>query len=221
VDHDDLVRTAVAVAVAADRRAIEQAWLASLVTRDQSRRSVWPRLTFLRHLPQHGFVPSQHFHPTNCGVCGMRESEDAVTSECLASDAFWFRPIDIPWASAAVERFDGADDDHDVHRGRAVLEDIVDAIRSLPQSAQLTELNAALIGKLKSNKLERTVLLEALGYTGALPAAGYPSYATEFVSYDDANSRMPSQFYKKEWAYPVRFWTGVDGVDPARLPTGE
>jgi hypothetical protein len=196
------------VAAAADRRAIEQAWLASLVTRDQSRRSVWPRLTLLRHFPQHGFVPSQHFHPTQCGVCGMRESEDAVTSECLASDAFWFRPIDIPWASAAVERFDGADDGHDVHR-------------SLPESAQLTELNAALIGKLKSNKLERTVLLEALGYAGALPADGYPSYATEFISYDDANTRMPSQFYKKEWAYPVRFWTGVDGIDPARLPTGE
>jgi hypothetical protein len=208
------------VVAAADRRAIEQAWLASLVTRNQSRRSVWPRLTFLRHLPLHGFVPSQYFHPY-CGVCGMRESEDAVTSERLAGDAFWFRPINTLWAGAAVEWFDGADDDHDVHRGRAVLEDIVDAIRSLPESAQLTELNAALIGKLKSNKLERTVLLEALGYAGALPAGGYPSYATEFVSYDDANTRMPSQFYKKEWGYPVRFWTGVDGVDPARLPTGD
>lgn len=206
---------------AADRRAIERAWLASLVSRNQSRRSVWPRLTFLRHLPPHGFAPSQHFHPTYCGVCGMRESEDAVTSEDLAGDAFWFRGVNVPWASAAVEQFDGADDDHDVHRGRAVLDDIVDAIRSLPESAQLTELNAALVGTLTSNKLERTVLLEALGYAGALPVNGHPCYATEFVTYDDANSRMPSQFYKKEWAYPVRFWTGADGVDPARLPTGE
>ncbi|MBM2614389.1 hypothetical protein JIG36_02305 [Actinoplanes sp. LDG1-06] len=196
------------------------------------------RLTNRRPTAAHAQpASSRSYHPPSIGEAlpGARGTWNSRSSDRLAAqnakppgrssdDAvrlLWFRPISIPWAGAAVERFDGADDDHDVHRGRAVLEDIVDAIWSLPESAQLAELNAALIGKLKSSKLERTVLLEALGYAGALPAGGHPSYATEFVMFDEANRRMPSQFYKKEWAYPVRSWTGVDGVDPARLPTGE
>src|SRR4029079_18476012 len=127
-----------------------------------------------------------------------------------AGDRFWFRPIGVPWAAAAVEQFVAGDDVELVDQGRTVLAGIVSGIRSLPPSAQLTELNASLIGRVKSNKLERTILLEALGYAGILPVRGHPSYADEFIPYDDAQPQQPAQFYKKDWAYPIRFWTGAD-----------
>jgi len=220
VHHDPFIRHVVGVISSADQAAIERAWLASLVSRDQLRRSVWPRLIFLRHLPEHPFTPSRHFSATTCGACGIGEEVDPVTPDELADDRFWFRPISVPWATAAIEQFVADDGVELVDQGRTVLAGILSAIRSLPPSAQLTELNASLIGRVKSNKMERTILLEALGYAGVLPVAGHPSYADEFISYDDAHSRQPAQHYKKEWAYPIRFWTGADGVTEPALTFG-
>ena len=168
----------------------------------------------------HPFTPSRHFSPTQCGACGTREDVDPVTPDELAGDAFWFRHPNVPWAAAAIEQFVADDGGEVVNQGRTVLAGILSGIRSLPPSAQLTELNASLIGRVKSNKMERTILLEALGYAGILPVAGHPSYADEFIAYDDAESRQPAQYYKKEWAYPIRFWTGADGVTEPALTFG-
>lgn len=114
---------------------------------------------------------------------------------------------------AAVEEFVNAGVDEAVlSKGRAVLAGILDAIRALPDDAQLSDLDRALVGRVASNKLERTVLLEALGYAGILTAKGHPAYADEFITYDEAQSRQPPEPYKREWAYPVRFWSGAYGV---------
>lgn len=32
---------------------------------------------------------------------------------------------------------------------------------------------------------------------------------------DDADSRYPER--KSDWAYPIRFWTGTDGVNEAMV----
>ncbi len=218
MDHDVFIRRTVDVVRAADRRSIERSWLASLVTRDQRQRSVWPRLVFLSHLPEHEFTPSLVFRPNRCAICGEREEIEVVSTQELDEDAFWFRPINVSWAASAIEAC--APETERSDEGRTVLTGIIDAIAALPTSAQLSQLDAAVLGKLASNKLERTILLEALGYCGALPAAGHPSYAEEFIAYDDVQSRQPAENYKKEWGYPIRFWTGADGVDRSALLLG-
>lgn len=215
--HDALITHVVAVSRAADGAAIARAWIASLASRDLRRRSVWPRYVFLQHLPEHAFAPSRVFNATRCAVCGLRAEADLVTPAELDDDAFWFRPLNVPWAAAAVEHFSGADDPADVDRGRAVLDALAARVRALPPSAQLTELEKSITGALPSNKLERTVLLEALSTAGILRVGEHPSYAEEFIAYDDAQSRMPAERNKQEWAYPLRFWTGGDGISESAL----
>lgn len=215
--HDALIAHAVAVANAADAPAIERAWIASLASRDLRRRSVWPRQVFLQHLPEHPFTPSEVFSARRCAVCGVGAEADPVSADDLDGDAFWFRPLNVPWAAAAVEAFSGDDDPELVARGSAVLDALIERIRALPPSAQLTELGTSITGALASNKLERTVLLEALGTAGILRVEGHPSYADEFIAYDDAQSRMPPERNKQEWAYPIRFWSGADGISQNAL----
>lgn len=168
----------------------------------------------LRHFPEHSFEPSTLFHPSGCAVCGLGVEVTAVSEERLADAGFRYLIATVDWAAAdlagARARVD-AKLPADV--GRATLDAVLDAIAALPAEAQLTQLNAALVGKLKSDKYERMRLLEQLGCAGILPAAGHPNYATEWVRWEDAQSRQPRERNKREWAYPVRFWTGTDGVD--------
>ncbi|AEI63173.1 hypothetical protein [Corallococcus macrosporus] len=220
MDHDEFVRHAVRIAESADRRAIELAWLESLVTRDLLRRSVWPRFLFLQHLPEHDFDPSREFQPVYCRICGMRETGIERDEAEYRADSPWVRPVSAESAVVAVEcvREVAQFDPEMVVAGREVLGRMLDAIRALPAEAQLTDLVRSVSGVVKGNKRERIALLETLGFAELLPVAGHRGYAEAFVPWDHANSRMPSEVFKREWAYPVRFWTGADGV--ASAPPG-
>ena len=98
-----------------------------------------------------------------------------------------------------------------------ILSTIFDSIRSLPESAQLTELNKSIQGKFKSNKHQRTIMLETFGYAGILKPESQKNYKDDFLTYEFVNSQQPSQYYKRDWDYPTRYWTGQDGIDEENL----
>lgn len=213
--HDDFIARTVGLVSAADTELLARAWLHSLDTRDHSLRGSWGSIMLLRHLVEHPFEPSTLFHPSGCAVCGLSAEVTIVSEERLAEADYRFLVATVDWAAADVE---GAE-----HRIRAAtlprevdrttLDAVLDAISNLPPEAQLTELNASLIGIFKSDKYQRMRVLEQLGCAGILTADGHPSYATQWVRWEDANSRQPRQRNKREWAYPVRFWSGSDGVN--------
>jgi hypothetical protein len=88
---------------------------------------------------------------------------------------------------------------------------VLEAIRHLPKSAQLSELNKALVGRFNSNKQERQVVLEILGYAGILKPKGWPSLFDRWVR--PAEREEPGHFFKKEWQFPASGWTGKDGIN--------
>lgn len=215
MSHDDFIRRTVELMRVTNTKPLARGWLHSLATRDLSLRGAWGAAVLLSKLPEHEFEPSAAFHPTNCGVCGLTADVSEVAEEDLAERGYGYHvsavdraAADVAGASARIEAAPLSND-----AGRGLLEGMLDVIAALPEPAQLTELNSSLIGTFKSNKFERMRVLEQLGCAGILPVADHPSYATEWIRWDDANSRQPSEFFKREWAYPVRFWTGSDGVD--------
>lgn len=215
VHHDDLVSAAVAAARATDPAAVTAAWVASLTTRDLPARSAFGSLAVLRHLPGHPFTPSARFHPSRCGVCGLAESTDGPEPERVAGYPFQVRHTDVEYALADLATFPDRAVPVPTAADTACLRAILDAVRALAPTAGLAELRQALTGLFRSNKHQRTILLEQLGYAGILCPADQRHYAGGFVPYDDAESRQPPEYYKREWAYPIRFWTGADGVDEA------
>jgi hypothetical protein len=208
VHHDEAVGAAVAVAARTDVAAVAAAWVSALTTRDLAARSAFGSHVVLQHLPEHGFTPSTEFLPSTCGVCGLRE-----TVPPPAPLTYHLRNTDITDATADLTAFAAREvpqpSDEDVARLHAML----DAIRALPPAAQLGDLHRALRGTLRSNKIERMFLLETLGFAGILCPADQRHYSDGFVTYDHANSTQPAQHSKREWSYPVRWWTGADGVD--------
>jgi hypothetical protein len=205
--HDEAVRAAVAVAARIDVAAAAAAWMSSLTTRDPAARSAFGSHVVLQHLPDHSFTTSTKFHPSRCGVCGLSESNRPVT----LAYPIWHTTITM--ATADLTAFATREVPSPASEDVARLHDVLDGIRALPPTAQLGDLNKALQGKLRSNKNERMYLLWQLGFAGILCPADQQHYSNGFVTYDHANSTQPRQHSKREWEYPVRWWTGKDGVN--------
>lgn len=205
--HDEAVRAAVAVAARTDVAAAAAAWVSSLTTRDLAARSAFGSYVVLQHLPEHSFTPSTKFHPSECGVCELSENIRPVTL------AYPIRHTTITEATADLTAFATREVPSPASEDVARLHDVLDGIRALPPTAQLGDLHKALQGKLRSNKHERMFLLEQLGFAGILCPADQQHYSNGFVTSDHANSTQPRQHSKREWDYPVRWWTGKDGVN--------
>ena len=63
----------------------------------------------------------------------------------------------------------------------------------------------------KSNKGERKVFCEILGYAGILKPRGWPSFFDRWVVADEFEA--PDHFYSREWQFPASGWSGADGVN--------
>jgi hypothetical protein len=123
----------------------------------------------------------------------------------------------IRYAAFDLATFRRREVDEPAHDAVERLRRLLDALRGLPPDAELTELQKSIGRAFKSNKYERQILLESFGYAGILLPEGKRDYAKGFVTYDEANADQPREFFKRDWAYPVRFWTGRDGVNEARV----
>jgi hypothetical protein len=175
-------------------------------------------INILKNFVPHEFIKSEHFAGDCCSVCGLRNENNSSVSEKDVTDyPYQIQHTNIAYALFDLQSFENRTVDTANEEDKRILNGIIDSIRSLKSDAQLTQLIAALQGKLKSNKHERMILLETFGYAGILKPSGHFSYKDKYLNYDYVNITQTVEFYKREWAYPVRFWTGNDGIDEQNL----
>ncbi len=168
----------------------------------------------LQRFEAHPFQGSVAFGGEHCAICGLRRRTDAPEIEGrLSKYPSRVQHTDLGYAALDLESFVRRDVDVPTQEGIDCLGRLLDALRALPAEAQLTQLRDSIAKAVKSNKFERMILLETFGYAGIPCPASKQYYGKRFVTWDEANSDQPDHFYKREWAYPVRFWTGRDGVD--------
>jgi hypothetical protein len=212
--HDEICKQAVAAVAQVDREAILAAFVGSLSTRNLPARSAFGSYVVLQHFVVHEFEKSDKFSMGWCAYCGIGESLEHVEyDESIQKYPFQAQHTNIRYSAHDLSTFGRRKVDTPTDDDIGCLNKMLDALRSLPASAQLGDLNKSLQGIIKSNKHERMILLETFGYAGILCPSDQQHYSAEFVQHDFANSRQPQQYYKREWDYPVRFWTGSDGVN--------
>jgi hypothetical protein len=212
LDHDDLVAWVLEARDKVTPLAVSNAFISSLGSRRRDIRSALGSYSHVLHLDAHSFEGHAN---AGCGRCGVGKTENVVD---LSARNFrrlkWAGNVehgDLEYIGCDLHLFSKLDpflpsaDEIDVMRR------VLDAIRELPPSAQLTDLNKTLVGLFKSTKNERQVVLEILGYAGILRPEGWPSYFDAWLS--PGERREPNHFYKKEWRFPTSGWTGKDGVN--------
>jgi hypothetical protein len=213
-NHDEFVAGVVETVKRADRAAIVKAFVGSLSTRNLPARSAFGSYVVLQKFAAHPYQRSTFGGPESCAVCGLRPKKNPEESdERVAKYPFQVQHTDVRYAAFDLDTFARRKVDEPTPEGIDRLARLLDALRSLPLDAQLTELQKSIAKAIKSNKFERMILLETFGYAGILCPRSKQHYGKRFLARDLVESDQPKEFYKKEWEYPVRFWTGKAGVN--------
>ncbi len=214
VSHGEIVRRAIEIRSRFDPDAIANAFLASLSTRRLEVRSALGSYAVLRHFPPH-----EHYERrTSCPVCGgYNAPETDEDLNVLNFERFkWggVRHENPHYATFDLERFRDLDPPSPTEADISIFRSILRAIEAVPPDKTAPQLEKSLWGLVPSNKAERDVLVNLLGYTGVLTIPEYPGFLDRFVRSDERHL-PPHRFV--DLGYPACWWKGRHGINYAAL----
>ncbi len=120
------------------------------------------------------------------------------------------RRDDLTYVWLDLQQFAGADPTPATPSDRAAFEALLDEFAAAAPGTTPPKVARTLLRGIKSNKAERSVLLDILGVCSVLQTPEHYGYAEGFVRAED-RVLPPLRFV--EQAYPVCWWTAEDGVD--------
>ena len=219
VTHDDIVARLVSIRARIGLEQVAAAFLASLSTRRLELRSALGSFSCAAQFPIHGLdertarrVPSGRLH---CGICGGYgyASPEQQDLNILSFERWkWggIRHADPLYCWFDLTQFEKADLIEPTEEDSSILARIIDAASGLAPDARPNELEKRLGKVIKSNRAERCVLIQILGYCGILKPAGRSGFLQAFTAHELLD-RPPDR--ANDWSYPVIWWRGADGVD--------
>lgn len=205
--HDEAVTRAINAVDLIDLRDVAHAFVASLTSRRLEYRSALGSFAFARLLPYHEAlrIPDREL----CAICGDPIEDQHVDWNLLnfvrikwggighgqpsymAFDLTCFR--DLPEMIPTSEDW-------------AVLERILTIAATQDPKARPDHLERAIGKTVPSNRHERRVLLQILGFAGILRPRGAEPMFDRFVPFGERTTET-------ELAYPFSAWRGADGID--------
>lgn len=210
LSHEEIVRRAIDVRARVDPEVVAAAFLASLSTRRLELRSALGSYAILRQFPDH----DHHDHSLLCQVCGEydRAGEDEDLNVLNFERYKWggVRHEQPTYAAFDLERFLESDLPEPKDSDLAILRDLLRAIESAPPETTAPLLQARLGGIFPSNKAERDILVNILGYLGILRTPGHPGFVDRFVPFCERED-PPHHFV--DLGYPACWWRGRNGLD--------
>jgi hypothetical protein len=214
LSHGDIVRRAIEIQWRFDPQAIANAFLASLSTRRLELRSALGSYAVLRHFPPH----EHHVRRKSCPVCGGYDAPDQDEDlNVLNFERFkWggVRHEDPLYATFDLEWFRRLDPPSPTEADVAIFLRILRAIESVPPDTTAPQLEKTLGGLLPSNKAERDVLVNILGFTGVLTIPEHAGFLNGFVRSDERDL-PPHRFV--DLGYPACWWKGRHGINYTAL----
>lgn len=212
--HDQVVRWALDVRGRVRADEVADAFLASLTTRRLDLRSALGSYAVLRHFPDH----PHKGRSKACKICGEQRTDEVATNlNALNFERFkWggVRHDEIAYAAFDLERFVATDRPPSTAEDAAALRALLDAIEAAGPNTTAPQMQGRLGAGFPSNKEEREVILNILGFCGILRTPGHPAYWDQFVADQDRDD--PGQRFV-DMSYPACWWRGRDGLDRAAV----
>ncbi len=211
--HDEIVGNVLTAVSAVSLGEAADAFVASLTAGRLDLRSALGSYAVGRHLPDHGFQAG----PSHlCSVCGLPAQQRSLERNLLNFERFrWagVRRDDLAYVAFDLEEFGVAPSAPLTPDAVQLGRDLVSYLESVAGGTTATE--AAKGMKLvKGSQSERETLMDILGVCGILETRQHHGYADDFVPFV-ARELPPKRFVER--TYPVRWWTGADGVNRSRL----
>jgi len=195
------------------------AFVGSLSTRNMLARCAFSSYVLIRHMPDHTFDATEVFEMQTCEICGeYAQSKSAPPSAERINTNPGCMSMELRYAPVVLQAYLDQPLIEPTGEDAEILKRVLGALREIPADCtRLTDLRKAIQKLFKANDRQRTVFLETLGFCGILCPSDKTHFTYEYVNKDIDDSSQPSQFNKRDWAYPVRWWEGSDGVNEAMV----
>jgi len=211
LQHDEIVRSARAMSEEVGHRMVADAFLASLNTRELAYRSALGSFATSYQLPPHEFQEGKYRHI--CRVCGDYKEHTNEDLNVLNFERLkWggVRHLHPGYAWFDLTQFRKLPPASPTTEDQKIFQRLLDVIASQPADARANDLEKAISKLFLSNKDERRTVLQILGYCGILQPNSHPSF---FGGYANRDDRKQPDEHKNDWAFPVLWWRGCDGVN--------
>jgi hypothetical protein len=173
-------------------------------------RSALGSLATIRHLPAHSFHAP--IGSPFCAACGEVSSALSVDISILNFERLkWggVRHLQPLYAMLDLRWFEVLEKPQVTDRDFEILASALDRIARLGSTARPSDLEASLRGLFPSNAWERRTAIQILGYAGILIPRNRPTFWGEYP----LGTEREGPRNTNDWSYPVRWWTGADGIN--------
>ena len=216
LSHDDVTEWVTKSLAKSRARDVADAFAASLSTRRLDWRSALGSYGCARSFPDHRFtIDSRYsFSSRLCTTCGEYEQNAQIDMSVMNFERHkWggVRHDDPAYVAFDLEEFAALEKPKSTPADREILGKILDAANDLAPNARPSDLERALSPLIRSNRSERRVVIEILGFCGILQPDGHAGYFDGFPTFAERESDLPP-VHKIDWAFPVCWWRGSHGV---------
>jgi hypothetical protein len=210
VSHPDVMKRVAKSVQGIDRRAVADAFVASLSSRRLDIRSALGSLAVLQHFPKHTAAKRRE----ECSICGVYTGRAEVKDlNVLNFERFKWGGVrhDQPmYASFDLMLFRQLPRISPTPSDVSALKEILHAIEAAPAKTTSAALEKPLGRCFKSSKAERDVVVGILGLCGILETEDHPGFMKGFVKWSERE--IPDHHWV-DMAYPACWWRRADGVN--------
>lgn len=215
--HDEAVSRCIAYAKQCQKSHVTDLFLSSFASGRLDWRSGLAPFAMMQTMPDHGFTPSSA--PRFCAICsgydiyrGMDTTDLNVERHTAGSIGLLKTPDVIQFYLAQHVLLAPQAPTADDYR---IFNAILDTLRTLDAQTKPREVHRFLrkIAGFKATVHQCKVLVEALGIASILETGKHKGYLTHYTN----PGLAPSKSHKSDWAYPVDFWSGADGLNQKAL----
>lgn len=210
ITHDEGIDWALRSFAKTSKEVVVTGFVASLSSRRLDLRSALGSYATTCHLRPHAWSGSDF-----CPVCELY-AKPKVT-ESLSEMSFerlkWggVRHLSPIYAGLDLELFARSEVPAPSTEDRELLSRILETARALPPGVRARDLEKGL-KFLPSNKEEREIVVDILGYLGILRSENAEGFRLRYIP---AEERAEPPVSKTDWTYPASWWRG--GVDEAAI----
>ncbi|HCP5986307.1 TPA: hypothetical protein OEK12_004700 [Escherichia coli] len=216
VTHDEALRGSFTYFKSSNKNDVTASFLVSLSSARLDYRSGLSAFAIMQTMPMHGFEPNQ---ASFCKVCSAEKYKKHFDLTSLNQTRFFsgslavFKtPYEISFfleQQSKLEVVQPTEKDFSIFN--AILKIIVDAESGEKLTSIIKKIRA--IDGFRITTDQCRCLLETLGFCGILETKEHKGYLTYFTN----PGLAPSKSHSSNWAYPVDFWTGGDGINREAL----
>jgi hypothetical protein len=211
LSHEAALKQIIALRNEISPREVGEAFIASLGNAPLALRSGLGSYAVALNMPSYPLSLKGASSP--CEVCGEYESDLEQDLNVLNFERHkWggVRHEHPPYIAFDLDRFRAEGGASPSEEDRESMRAILKAIEELQAGCKRPDLVKAVRPYLPGNDSVRTTFLAILGFAGIIRIPGHSGF---FRSFTSSAQRTRTPWFTDDWSYPIRWWTGGNGID--------